>query len=64
MSKQPTDLSVLYAIHCIGISLRKHAYSTILKILHVHVQKENFQINFVDIFHIPAKNIDCQYPRF
>ena len=37
----------------------KHAYSNILKILQPN--KENFQIKNSDIFHIPAKNIDCGY---
>ena len=40
-------------------SLRKHAYSNILKILQPN--KEKFQIKFFDIFHIPAQNIDCGY---
>ena len=41
------------------ISLRKHAYSNILKIL--QLKKENFQIKNSDIFHISAGNIDCGY---
>ena len=41
------------------ISLRKRAYSNILKIL--PPKNENFQINFFDIFHISAQNIDCGY---
>ena len=41
------------------VSLRKHAYSNILKIL--QPKKENFQIKNSDIFHIPAQNIDCGY---
>ena len=41
------------------VSLRKHAYSNILKIL--QPKKENFQIKISDIFQIPAKNIDCGY---
>ena len=40
-------------------SLRKHAYSNILKIL--QPKKENFQIKNSDIFHISAQNIDCGY---
>ena len=40
-------------------SLRKHAYSNILKIL--PPKNENFQIKNSDIFHISAKNIDCEY---
>ena len=42
-----------------GDSLRKHAYSNILKIL---LQKnENFHLKISDIFHISAQNIDCGY---
>ena len=40
-------------------SLRKHAYSNILKIL--PPKNENFQIKRNDIFHISAQNIDCGY---
>ena len=40
-------------------SLRKHAYSNILKIL--QLKKENFQIKNSDISHISARNIDCGY---
>ena len=40
-------------------SLRKYAYSNILKIL--QPKKENFQIKNSDTFHIPAQNIDCGY---
>ena len=38
-------------------SLRKHAFSNILKIL--PPKDENFQIENSDIFHISAQNIDC-----
>ena len=38
-------------------SLRKHAYSNILKILPPN--NENFQIKNSDIFYISAQNIDC-----
>ena len=41
------------------ITLRKHAYSNILKIL--KLKKEIFQIKNSDIFHISAQNIDCGY---
>ena len=41
------------------ITLQKHAYSNILKIL--QPKKENFQIKNSDIFHISAQNIDCGY---
>ena len=40
-------------------SLRKHAYSNILKIL--PPKSENFQIKKSDIFHDSAQNIDCEY---
>ena len=40
-------------------SLRKHAYSNILKIL--PPKNENFQIKNSDIFHISAQNKDCGY---
>ena len=40
-------------------SLRKHAYSTVLKIL--PSKNENFQIKNSNIFHISAQNIDCGY---
>ena len=40
-------------------SLRKHAYSNILKIL--PSKNENFQIKNSDIFHISPQNIDCGY---
>ena len=42
-----------------SVSLRKHAYSNILKIL--PPKKEKFHIKKSDIFHIPAQNIDCGY---
>ena len=41
------------------ISLRKHAYSNILKTL--PSKNENFQKKNSDIFHISAQNIDCGY---
>ena len=40
-------------------TLRKHAYSNILKIL--PPTNENFQIKNSDIFPISAQNIDCGY---
>ena len=43
----------------ISISLRKHAYSNILKIL--PPKNKKFQIKNSDIFHISAQNIDCRY---
>ena len=39
-------------------SLRKHAYSNILKILQPP-KKGKFSDKNSDIFHIPAQNIDC-----
>ena len=41
------------------LTLRKHAYSNILKI--VLPENENFQIKNSNIFHISAQNIDCGY---
>ena len=41
------------------MSLRKHVYSNILKIL--QPKKENFQLKNSDILHISAQNIDCGY---
>ena len=38
-----------------NVSLRKHAYSNILKIF--PPKNENFQIKISDIFHISAQNI-------
>ena len=40
-------------------TLRKHAYSSILKIF--PPKNENFQIKNSDIFHISAQNINCGY---
>ena len=40
-------------------SLRKHAYSNILK--NLQPKKENFQIKKNDIFHISVQNTDCWY---
>ena len=42
-------------------ALRKHAYSNILKALQQQKKRENFQIKYSDIFHIPAQDIDCEY---
>ena len=41
------------------VSLRKHVYSNILKIL--PSKNENLQIKSSEIFHISAPNIDCGY---
>ena len=43
----------------LSASLRKHAYSNIVKIL--PPKNEKFQIKNSDIFHISAHNIDCGY---
>ena len=42
-----------------GLSLRKHAYSNILKIS--LPKTESFQMKNSNIFHISAQNIDCGY---
>ena len=41
------------------VTLRKHSYSNILKLL--WPKKENFQVKNSDIFHISGQNIDCGY---
>ena len=41
------------------LTLRKHTYSNILKIL--PPKNENFQIKILIFFHISAQNIDCGY---
>ena len=43
----------------VKLSLRKHAYSNILKIS--PPKTESFQIKNSDNFHISAQNIDCGY---
>ena len=43
----------------VKMSLRKHAYSNILKFL--PPKYENFQMKNSDNFHISAQNIDCGY---
>ena len=40
-------------------TLRKHAYSNILK--NSSPNNENFQIKNSDIFHMSTQNIDCGY---
>ena len=42
-----------------AVTLWKHAYQNILKIL--PPKNEKFQIKNSDIFHISAQNIDCGY---
>ena len=56
---QSTDSTAWSIVSERRLTLRKHAYSNILKIL--QPKKENFQIKFFDIFHISAQNIDCGY---
>ena len=46
-------------VDCVNFTLRKHAYSNILKTL--PPKNENFQMKNSDIFHISAQNIDCGY---
>ena len=55
------DFFLSYESHAnlLFYSLRKHAYSKILKIL--PPKNENFQIKKSDIFHISDQNIDCGY---
>ena len=53
-------LSLPHENHRPYFSLRKHAYSKILKILSSK-QNEHFQIKNSDIFHISPQNIDCGY---
>ena len=50
-------LHMFHICHRLLFSLRKHAYSDILKIL--PPRNVNFQIKKSDIFHISAQNIDC-----
>ena len=42
-----------------AVTLRKHAYSNILRIL--PPKNEKFQLNNSGSFHISAQNIDCGY---
>ena len=61
--KLPSTLILLgratYSDRIVMHTLRKHAYSNILKIL--QLKKENFQIKNSDIFHISVRNIDSGY---
>ena len=50
-------MKIMYEIKCKNITLRKHAYLNILKIL--PPKNENFQIKNSDIFQISPQNIDC-----
>ena len=53
------DMLNLYILWQVDTSLRKHAYSNILRIL--PPKNENFQMKNSGSFHISAKNIDCGY---
>ena len=53
------SLSVNLLDNIFSLSLRKHAYSNILKIL--PSKNENFQIKNFYILHTPVQNIDCGY---
>ena len=56
---RPVYIVKIYkAISC-NVSLWKHAYSNILRIL--PPKNENFQMKNFDIFLISAQNIDCRY---
>ena len=54
-NSQSSDISVTHLL----LSLRKHAYSNILRIL--PSKNEKFQIKNSDIFLISAQNMDCGY---
>ena len=64
-SDQPTDPCSIFKAFTVHLqnhwilSLRKYAYSNILKIL--PPKNENFQIKNSDIFQDSAQNIDCEY---
>ena len=57
--KNQTSLKPARAAAAQMSTLRKHAYTNILKIL--PPKNENFQIKNSDIFHISSQNIDCGY---
>ena len=66
MTAKRSNLSLLFnfVIFCsvyFQLSVRKHAYSNILKILPPN--NENFQMKNSDIFHISAQNIICGFSR-
>ena len=57
-----TRFSIGYMNHnvkTLRLSLRKHAYSNILKLLPPKIEKN--QIKNSDIFNISAQNVDCGY---
>ena len=53
------SMQTILSTNIICFSLRKHAYSNILKIL--PPKHENFQIKNPDIFYTSAQSIDCGY---
>ena len=53
------SITFRYGSLTVRLSLRKHAYSNILKIS--SPKTESFQIKNSDIFHISAQNVDCGY---
>ena len=55
-----TSILIIVSLENTWTSLRKHAYSNILKILPPK-KKKNFSDKKTDIFHISAQNIDCGY---
>ena len=60
LSRSPYALTAyIFTWRVLMVSLRKHAYLNILKIL--PPKNENFQIKNADIFHTSAQNIDCGY---
>ena len=63
LDAEPTDvgggIGISIPLSCLHNTLRKHAYSNVLKIL--PAKNENFQRKKSNIFHISAQNIDCGY---
>ena len=51
------SLPSLYIAAVLSLTLRKYAFSNILKIL--PPKREHFQIKNSDILHISVQNIDC-----
>ena len=61
LDQMPQNAASDQGLHCLLLinSLRKHAYSNIMRIL--PPKNEKFQIKNSDVFHISAQNIDCGY---
>ena len=59
IKKEPVTYKKSSICHLERDTLRKHAYSNILKLLPPKNKKN--QIKNSDIFHISAQNIDCGY---